>query len=71
MATGASKERWTHTAHLLTLLANCHRGKNTSPIKFEDVYPYRDREKADASPEFEAAEAERFFSDLRRGFVGE
>lgn len=31
---------WQHTATVLALLANCHRGKNTRPSKPADFYPF-------------------------------
>lgn len=31
---------WQHTASVLALLANCHRGKNSRPLKPADFYPF-------------------------------
>jgi hypothetical protein len=31
---------WQHTATVLALLANCHRGKNSKPAKPADFYPF-------------------------------
>ena len=31
---------WQHTATVLALLGNCHRGKNSRPYKPLDFYPF-------------------------------
>ncbi len=36
----AERRLWQHTAAVLALLGNCHRGKNSRPLKPADFYPF-------------------------------
>ncbi len=46
MAEARCRERWSHTAAVLALLANCHRDprKKPTPYKPADFNPYQRRE---------------------------
>ena len=47
MADGRRQEDWSHTAHLLSLVANCHRDpkKRRTPFQPADFDPTRKRRK--------------------------
>lgn len=42
--------RWQHTAAILALLGNCHRGKNSRPLKPADFYPFETPQSEAATP---------------------
>jgi hypothetical protein len=43
MAEAKSREAWDHTASILALLFNTHRGPRSKPARVEDFHPYRER----------------------------
>lgn len=47
MAEGRQSAQWDHTAALLTLTANAHRGRKGRPLRLEDFHPYRRRSDVD------------------------
>lgn len=40
MLEGHQQVQWVHTASIIVTLMNVNRGKDTSPVKFDQVYPY-------------------------------
>lgn len=49
MAEGRSRDRWNHTAAILALTANCHRGKKTAKVfKPDEFHPHLQKKTAPA-----------------------
>jgi len=43
MVEARQNDNWNHTAAIMTLTANCHRGEKTRTFKIEDFHPFMDR----------------------------
>lgn len=55
MVEARGRERWNHTAELLSLLANCHRPADVDPFRRDDFHPYA-KDAAEDPEEIEVVE---------------
>ncbi|TWT63196.1 hypothetical protein [Rubinisphaera italica] len=53
MTEGHGRERWNHTADLLSLMANCHRSADSEPFKRSDFHPFTDPKSRQDDIDFE------------------